>query len=119
MWKTPKCSPKIVSLSRSWSRFWMLQHYRQQARLPKSEKKADTKSEQRLAFSAAAEREMVPKCHREANNILGYDTKLKSITNIDMTRTFELPDRDSISVGSDLTARLRQRRVGGWLSRCR
>ena len=54
---------------------------------------------------------MVPKCHREANNILGYDTKLKLITNIGVTKTFELPDRDSNSVGADITARLRQRRV--------
>ena len=35
---------------------------------------------------------------------LGYHTKLKSITRIDMTKTFELPDRNIISVGADYSA---------------
>ena len=44
-----------------------------------------------FSFSAAAEKEIVSNASEESNNIgLSYDTKLKSITVNDTTKTYEL-----------------------------
>ena len=66
-----------------------------------------------FSFSAAAEREIVSDTSEESSYIdLSYDTKLKSNTVNDATKTSELP-------GAEPTARLRQRQVGSCFVRCR
>ena len=65
-----------------------------------------------VLFSTVAEREIVPDANEKSSYIdLSYDTKLKSMTVSDTTKTSELSSAEP-------TTRLRQREMGSYFVRC-
>ena len=59
-------------------------------------------TEQEYSFTATAEREVVPDDMDKLSYIgLDYDTELESTAEIDKKKTYELPDRNIISVSAE------------------
>ena len=59
-------------------------------------------TERWCSFSATAEREIFPDAFEKPSSFgLGCDTELKSISKIDKTKTFQLPDSNIISVATE------------------